>query len=64
MLMLRPIVATAVCLLLAGIAVAQEPVDVPPAKADNPWIAVVIAIVLLLCAGAVSVLTPKRTHQD
>ncbi len=57
-------VALGVSLVVTAAARAQEPVDIPPVKADKPWIGVMIAIVLLLCAGAVSVITPKRTHQD
>ncbi len=42
---------------------AQVP-EVPEVQPDRPWAAVIIAVVLTLCAAAVSVMTPRRTHQD
>jgi len=60
----RIFLALTVSLLVNVAAVAQQAADIPPVKPDKPWIAVVIAIVLLFCVGAVSVMTPKRTHQD
>ena len=60
----RMLIVLTVSLLVAMAASAQPPASVPRVKPDNEWIAVVIAIVLLLCAGAVTVMPPKRTHQD
>ena len=60
----RTFLALTISWLVNVAATAQQTADIPQVKPDKPWIAVVIAIVLLLSAGAVSVMTPKRTHQD
>jgi len=62
MLVIHTLFTMAISLLVTAAAV--QPADYPAVKADKPWIGVVIAIVLLLCAGTVGVMTPKRTHQD
>ena len=64
MMLVRSLTLLTASLVAAATASAQQPTDVPPVKPDQEWIAVVIAIVLMLCVGAVSVMTPKRTHQD
>ena len=63
--MFRLLLAVALgCLAFANTVRAVQPDDVPDVKPDKPWLAVVIAVVLLMCTAAVSVMTPKRTHQD
>jgi len=55
-----------VCLTLIQAAVLAQPEvqDVPDVKPDQPWIAVLFAVVLGIGAAVASVMTPKRTHQD
>lgn len=55
---------TLVCLVLTNTLMAVHPDDVPDVKPDKPWLAVIIAVVLVLGVAAISVITPRRTHQD
>jgi len=63
MMRLTTVAACVWCLSACSSLLAQNQ-EVPPAVPDRPWIPVVFGIVLFLGAVAVSVMTPRRTHQD
>jgi flagellar basal body-associated protein FliL len=57
-----PLLSSLVALLwVASPALAQAPSKAPE---GNAWIAVVIAIVLVIAVGVASFMSSKRTHQD
>lgn len=46
-------------------ALAQAPASAPPLGSDSQgWIAVVMAVVLIVAVGVGSFMSAKRTHQD
>ena len=55
--------ATALSLLPAAAALAQRE-DVGEAKETNTWIAMVVAIGLVICVAIGTFMSPRRGHQD
>ena len=57
------LIGVATCLTPASVLMAQQD-EIPDVEPDKPWVAIVIALVLILLAAVTSTLTPRRTHQD
>ena len=62
MILARPLAVLILAALSATAAFGQTAPKAP--KGDESWIAVLMAIVLLICLGIASFMSSKRGHQD